>query len=408
MNILLINHYAGSTEMGMEFRPYYFAKEWIKQGHNVDIIAGDFSHLRKVNPDVKKDFQTEDIDGIKYHWLKTGEYSGNGVKRALTMFKFVSKLWLNAKKIVEEIKPDVVITSSTYPIDTFAGQKIAKKAKAKLIHEVHDMWPATLMEIGGMSKLNPFVVAMQIGENSAYKRSDYVVSLLPCARKYMMKHGLKEEKFVHIPNGIVLEDWAAPEELPAEHKEILEKLKSDGKFVVGYFGGHALSNALDTLIDAADKLKDKKSIHIMLVGSGVEKERLMKKTARAGLANVTFLSPVPKLSIPNLVQYFDTVYMGAKASSLYRFGICFNKVYDSMMAGKPLLYAIDTPNNHVKKYECGIDVVPEDVDSLTESIVSMSKLTEEDRHAMGARGKKAVETKYNYKVLGEYFAKLFN
>ena len=67
MNILIINHYAGSPEMGMEFRPYYFAREWIKMGHKVDIIAADYSHLRRINPDVKKDFQKENIDGINYH-----------------------------------------------------------------------------------------------------------------------------------------------------------------------------------------------------------------------------------------------------------------------------------------------------------------------------------------------------
>lgn len=47
MNILYINHYAGSPEMGMEFRTYYLANEWVKMGHNVTIIAGDYSHLRR-------------------------------------------------------------------------------------------------------------------------------------------------------------------------------------------------------------------------------------------------------------------------------------------------------------------------------------------------------------------------
>ena len=71
MNIVLINHYAGSPEMGMEFRPYYFAREWVKMGHKVDIIAADFSHLRRKNPNVSEDFQTDVIDGINYHWIKT-------------------------------------------------------------------------------------------------------------------------------------------------------------------------------------------------------------------------------------------------------------------------------------------------------------------------------------------------
>ena len=92
MNILLINHYAGSPEMGMEFRPWYFAREWIKAGHKVDIIAADFSHLRRKNPEVARDWQKEVIDGITYHWVKTGKYEGNGVSRALTMERFVRKI----------------------------------------------------------------------------------------------------------------------------------------------------------------------------------------------------------------------------------------------------------------------------------------------------------------------------
>ena len=54
MNILLINHYAGSPELGMEFRPYYMAKEWVKAGHQVLIVGGSFSHLRKVQPQGKE------------------------------------------------------------------------------------------------------------------------------------------------------------------------------------------------------------------------------------------------------------------------------------------------------------------------------------------------------------------
>ena len=90
--------------MGMEFRPYYLSREWVKQGHKVTIIAGDYSHLRKKNPSVLSDFTSEDIDGIEYVWLRTGEYEGNGVKRALTMERFIRKLYLNAAKIAKKYK----------------------------------------------------------------------------------------------------------------------------------------------------------------------------------------------------------------------------------------------------------------------------------------------------------------
>ena len=97
MNIIYINHYAGSPEMGREFRTYYLSREWVKMGHNVTIIAGDYSHLRIKNPKVEHDFQREEIDGIEYLWVKTGLYEGNGMSRALTMFRFVCKLMRNEK-----------------------------------------------------------------------------------------------------------------------------------------------------------------------------------------------------------------------------------------------------------------------------------------------------------------------
>ncbi len=46
MNILLINHYAGSLGHGMEYRAYYLAREWVRLGHQVRIVASSYSHVR--------------------------------------------------------------------------------------------------------------------------------------------------------------------------------------------------------------------------------------------------------------------------------------------------------------------------------------------------------------------------
>lgn len=403
MNILLINHYAGSPDMGMEFRPFYMAREWRKEGHQVFIIAGDYSHLRKNNPEVRRDFEKETIDGIHYIWIKTGAYEGNGVKRALSMARFVSKLWVKAERIAKKLKPDIVIASSTYPIDTYAAQKIAKKAHASLIHEVHDMWPSTLTEIGGMPKYHPFVAAMQIGENSAYRNSDYVVSLAPYAEKYMLQHGLKKGRFVYITNGIVAEDWEHPKELPQFHAEILESFRQEDKFIVGYFGGHALSNALDVLIDLAKSFQNNKQVVFVLVGNGVEKKKLQKRVQKEEIDNVCFLPPISKYSIPSLTHYFDCIYIGAKDSPLYRFGVAANKIFDSMMSGKPLLYAVNSPNNFAEKYHCGISVPPDDTKAIKSGLDRLIMLTEKEREKMGENGKKAVLEHFQYSVLAKKF-----
>jgi glycosyltransferase involved in cell wall biosynthesis len=408
MNILILNHYAGSPEMGMEFRPYYFAREWIKMGHRVDIMAADYSHLRRMNPEVDHDFQEQVVDGIHYHWIQTGTYEGNGAKRAMTMFRFVSKLWLNAKKIINELSPDVVIASSTYPLDTYVGQRIRKlsKKKVKLIHEVHDMWPATLIEIGGMSKRHPFVIAMQIGENSAYRNSDKVVSLPPLAKDYMIQHGLRPDKFVEIPNGVVVEDWERPLPLPKGHREVLTSLREDGKYIVGYFGGHALSNALEVLIDCAEQIKDD-AVHFVLVGDGVEKPGLVSMVKMRDLKNVTFLDPIDKLAIPTLCEWFDVIYMGAKRSPLYRFGLAMNKMIDGMMAGTPMVCAITTPESPISKYNCGIMVDSMNVSGIIDAVLTIKNMEANAIGTMRENAKKVALSQYSYHILSKRFESIF-
>lgn len=397
--------------MGMEFRPYYLAKEWIKMGHNVRIIAGDYSHLRIKNPKVDTDFQEEVIDGITYNWVKTGTYEGNGVARALTMFRFVCKIRKKAEWIAENWKPDVIITSSTYPIDTFAGQKIKKITQrrginngkgATLIHEVHDMWPITLIEIGGMKKSNPFVALMQIGENSFCKHSDYVMSLLPAAKEYFVEHGMKPEKFRSVMNGVVLEEWQDPAQLPIQHQQLLTKLHEEKKFVVCFFGSVRKSYAIDYLIRAKEKLNDKR-VAIVIVGEGNQKEELMDMAGEG----VYFLPRIPKTAIPTLMDNIDCCYVGALHNDMFRFGICMNKLFDSMMSGKPILYAVEAPNNFIKDYRCGVSVKAEDVDELAVGMRQMLDFTQEERQTMGNNGRDAVLEHFNYEKLAERFAEIF-
>ena len=407
MNILLINHYAGSTKMGMEFRPYYFAREWIRMGHQVTILAGDYSHLRIENPEVKKDFQKEIIDGIPYCWVRTGHYEGNGVKRALTMFRFVYKLWSNAGRIVNSLKPDVVITSSTYPLDTFAGQRIAHLSGARLIHEVHDMWPITPIEINGMSKYHPFIIALQFAENSFCRKADYVVSLLPYAKNYLTDHGMCPEKFVFISNGIDLEEWSdieEQEELPKKARDVIGKMREKSKFLLCFFGSHTKSYALDYLIEAVKKFPQKE-IGLIFVGSGNEKENLKKQSE--DYENIQFLDPVPKKSISALMDAVDGVYVGAANNRMFRFGIGMNKLFDSMMGGKPILYAVNAPNNYIAQYQCGISVQAENTEALAEGIQELLLKSENEKKQMGENGRQAVIQHFNYKVLAGEFEHIF-
>jgi len=405
--VLLINHYAGAPKYGMEYRPYYLGKEWIKSGYGVVIVASSYSHLRSKNPDIDKNIEEEEVDGIKYIWLKTLKYKGNGLKRVFNILNFVLRLFQYSSYFTKKYHPNVVIASSTYPLDIFPAYLISKKSKAKLIFEVHDLWPLTPIELGGYSKFHPFIVIMQIAENFAYRKADYVVSILPKAYEYMKEHGLTQSKFIHIPNGISIEEWEkSNQEIPEEHRELIEKLKRKGRFVVGYTGTHGVANALDVLINSATFLENE-PVAIVLVGNGPEKEKLKKIAYDMKLNNVFFLPPVPKSSIPRLLNMMDALYVGWKKQPLYRYGISPNKLMDYMMSGKPIIHSVTAGNDLVKEAGCGISVPAEDPSQVASAIKKLMVMSEEERRIMGERGKKYVKKYYSYEKLAEQYAKLF-
>ena len=409
MRILYINHYAGSLNMGMELRPYYLSREWMNMGNDVLVVSSSFSHLRRINPIIEHDFEITDVEGVNYLWFVNKPYVGNGFARAKNIFSFSLKLKLNAKKIVNFFKPDVVITSSTYPLDSYGGNKIAKIAKCKYVHEGHDLWPLTLTEIGGMKKWNPFIILMAGAERYAYRNADSIVSLLPYSYEYMLGKGLKNiEKFSYIPNGVASQDWDNPEEMPEEHTRLIQNLKKEGKTIIMYTGGHALSNKLDTFIDAAIMFKSNDSVAFVLIGSGAEKEKLVKKVLLNGAQNVVFLNPISKKAIPTALGYADALYIVAKKSTLYRYGVSLNKVYDYMMSGKPIIYGVEAKNNEVKEADCGVYFDSDNVDSLVECIRLFLDMPFGERKKLGSNGKKWVINHCEYKVLAKKMLNLFD
>lgn len=407
MNILLINHYVGGGEYGMEYRPYYLAKEWVKMGHKVYLVGATYSHLRLKNPQVSRDLTVENREGINYIWVKTPAYVGS-MKRIVNMATFVGKLECYAKKLAEMCAPNLVIASSTYPIDIYPARKIAKRAGAKLCYEVHDLWPLSPMLIGGYSPKHPFIRVMQKGEDDCYKYSDKVISLLWNSEEHMREHGLAPGKFACVPNGYSKDEWsedAANQPLPEEHQKAFDGLK--GKVIVGFAGGFAASGALDTLMNAAVILKDRNDIHFVLVGKGPEKEHIEQMVADKALDNVTILPAVAKKLIPAINAHFDIAYMGGVHSILHKYGTSYNKMTDSMLSDKPIIQAVDEPGCVAERVGCGIQVEAENPQLVADAVIKLASMPVEDRIAVGKKGNVYAKENLEWGTLATDFLRVF-
>lgn len=404
MKILYICHYAGSIHHGMAFRPYYLSREWVKMGHEVIIVAASFSHLRQKNIEMQDPIREEYIDGIRYVWLKTPAYHGNGICRIKNMISFLHKLYKYEKIINKDHAPDVVIASSTYPLDSYPANRMAQKYNAKLVFELHDLWPMSPMVLGNMSKWHPFIMVMQKAEDHWCRNADLVVSLLPDAYKHLVIRGMSMDKYVVIPNGISLDEWGDNEEdLPREHMKAIKKLKDEGKFLVGYLGGHAVSNGLNFLLDAAEILKDYSDIHFVLAGEGAEKEDLINRSNAMELNNITFLPPVPKTSVPNLLTKMDVLVFGYVKTPLGKYGTSENKFFDYMMSGKPIIKSSDVSNDMIKDAKCGYSLPPGDVKGFADKILYVKSMDTKSLSQMGLNGREYALGNFTYIKLAQKF-----
>ena len=403
MKILYINHYAGSPRHGMEFRPYYLAREWAQAGHEVNMLAADVSHLRQTHPQVDGKYRDEDIDGIRYTWCKTRPYEGNGLGRVLNIFSFLARVMGLSGRYLKQWKPDLVIASSTYPLDTVPAAWIAAKTGARLVYEVHDLWPLTPVEVGGMSPKHPFIRLLQWAEDFGYRKADTVVSMLPCAKDYMVAHGMDPAKYAVIPNGVDVAEWRGEAEaLPAEHRMRLAELKAQGRFLIGYAGGHGLANALDYLLEAAALMRDA-AVTFVLVGDGPDKEALAARAAELGLDNVMFLPSIAKRSVPAFLAECDALYIGWRKLPIYRFGINPNKLFDYLMAAKPVIHSVEAGNDMVHDAGAGISIGAEDPVAIAEAARRMAATSAVERARMGAAGQAYVLEHHDYAVLARRF-----
>ena len=395
--VWIFNDYAGSIYHGMEYRNYYISRELVKLGYKVYIVSASYMHLFKQLPKVDKDYTFEKIDEVEYIWIKVPHYkSSTDKKRVLKWFVFTAKLFFLPLKKMQ--KPDFIIASPMAPFLIAPAYFFAKRYKSKLIYEIKDLWPLSLIELGGYSPYHPFIWFMQKFTNFALKKSDLIISVLQNSYEYLKKLGLKKQKFAYIPNGICVKDYKNIKELD---KSVASKIPKD-KFIVGYAGSIGLANDLTTFVLSAKYILDD-DISLVLVGDGEEKQKLMDIAKKENLKNVIFLDPIPKDEVQSLLRRFDVCYISLKDRKLFEYGVSPNKLFEYLFAKKPLIYAINDKNSIISSNNLGIHIEKKDPKKIAKAIKKLSLLEKKELIMMGQRGYEYVLKNHTYKELAQKY-----
>jgi glycosyltransferase involved in cell wall biosynthesis len=404
--VWIVNHHASLPDQPSGTRHLALARELVARGHAVTIFAASFGHHSGVDRRLKaRDlYRVEVFDGVRFVWLRTTPYRGNNWRRQVNMLSFLVAFMVVQTR---ERRPDFVIGSTVHPFAAFGGWLAARLRGARFAFEVRDLWPQTLVDLGAMRVGSPGERLLRGMEAFLVRRATAVITLLPGMRDYLAEQGLPTEHVVYIPNGADLsafEDAPPPGDLPESTRASLgeiARLRSEGRFVLGYLGAFGRVNRVDVIAEAAiiGEAREPGRVGIVLVGDGPERPEVERLAARHPA--VAFGPPVPKSTVPVLLRALDATVVHTTYTPVYKYGISFNKLFEYMAAARPVVFACDSAYDPVATAGAGITVRPDDPQSLADAFLELARATPDARAAMGSAGRAYVTREHNVATLGE-------
>lgn len=413
--VWILNHYAGNMYINSGGRHYYLAKYLKQNGFHPVIFCSNYDHFTHkycIENDTLWSEKSEQDTCVKYVFVKTREYSDNGLQRILNMYDFYRGILKIAKEYADiNGKPDIIYASSVHPLTLVAGIRLAKKFGIKCISEVRDLWPESIIAYSTKwTRKNPLMKVLYAGEKWIYKKSDYVIMTWPGGYDYIQEQGwekvIPESKVVHISNGVDLTSYF--ENIHCHPYYASDLNNFDTKTFV-YTGSVRKVNNLDLLVSAAEILKNKanKTAKLVIFGDGDELEELNNKVREKGLDNIVFKGRVSKQYIPSILMQCYATILHNSSTSLDKYGQSQNKFFEYLAASKPILMTYSVGHSVIKEYGCGMELGVQTPESIAEAISELCNLSNEQYHTYCDAARKCSEW-FDYKVLCNQLISLFN
>lgn len=383
---------------GLSSRTYDFAKELVKQGHQVTMFTNSYCHWKHTDfLEQHEKSRIEEIEGIRVVWLKTTPYKGNGWARGVNMLFNIFRSIQVAKKLQD--KPDVVIGPSVPPGTAWAAAYIAKLKGAAFVFEIRDVWPIRLVYDGNLSKLSPVYHLFRVLEKYLYRKAHAISTALPFVHDHVSQSGGDTTRITWIPNGINLERFKGFDSYEGG---------KDACITAMYIGGLGVKHGVSTIIKAAGILAKKSNnpYRFIIVGDGPNKHEYQREAATHDLLNMEFRDGIPKSEIPKIQAEADVLIVSVLNSEAYRFGINFNKLFDYLASARPVILACNAPNDPVVESGAGLSVPPENPEAMAEALEKFLKMSPDERMNMGRLGRHYVEKVFDIQKITAHMENL--
>ncbi|WP_414657593.1 sugar transferase [Deinococcus sp. VB343] len=400
MRILLVTQWFDPEPT---FKGLLFAKELQRLGYEVEVLTGFPNYPGgKVYPGYKiKAYQREIVEGVPV--LRVPLYPSHdqsGAKRALNYLSFaaaasVGSLFLKRPDVVYVYHPPATASLPALVLRALKG--------VPFVYDIQDLWPDTLAATGMMERS---AVLNTVGSfmDQVYRRAAHVTVLSKGFKEKLIERGVPASKLTVIPNWTDEAQIQLPEPNPARAAE----LGFRDRFNVVFAGTMGKAQALETVLDAADLLRQSApSARFVMIGGGVEVEGLKQQAQDRELSNVTFLPRRPPSEIGEILGLADALLVHLKDDPLFAITIP-SKTQAYLMTGKPILMGVrGDAAEMVKAAGAGIAFEPQNPEALARAVQEMLALTPAQRQSMGAAGREYYFAELSLAAGAQHFAQIF-
>jgi glycosyltransferase involved in cell wall biosynthesis len=382
MHALLIHQAFASPREPGGTRHFELARKLVQEGHQFTVVASNLSYLTGQSASSGTAATLEVIEGVRV--LRAHIYPAlhrNFVWRAVCFLHFmVASVWTSWRA-----GPVDLVMGTTPPIfQAVSACLVAALRRRPFLLEVRDLWPEFAIGLG-ILKSRVLISLSRWLERFLYSRATHLVVNSPAYRDYLVAHDVRPERITLLPNGV--DPGMFDPALSGE--AVRSELGLDHKYVVTYAGALGVANDLETLLEAADRLRDEPDLCFLLVGDGKERTRLEAGVGARRLANVIFAGARPKQAMPAFLAASNACI--AILRDIPEFRTTYpNKVFDYMAAGRPTILAIDGVIREViEAASGGIFVRPGDSKALAEAVLTLRQHPDRAKQ-MGAAARRYV------------------
>jgi glycosyltransferase involved in cell wall biosynthesis len=394
MKLLIVSQYFHPES----FRITTLCQDLAERGHSITVLTGQPNYPSGQIAEGYRawSFRREKLGNVEIVRIPLyPRKNGGAVHLALNYLSFVLSGIFFGPWMLRGRRFDAIFVYAISPLlQALPAISLKWIKRAKLVVWVQDLWPEAL-EATGFIK-NRFLLAattavvklIYLLSDSVLVQSDGFVEPVArlCARK-------KIEVFPNSAEAVFQRNGLS-EPCPISGLE-------EG-FNVVFAGNLGTVQALPTVLNAAELLRGHKDLRIYLVGTGALAEQLREQIARRDLRNVIMVGHFPIEKMPAILSRASALLVTLKDVALGHYTVP-SKLQAYLAVGRPIIAALNGEGARVvEAARAGLSCPSENETMLADRILTLYRMSGQERDALGRNGKAFFEKHYDQSVLNDW------